>query len=96
MEQSIRCEFRATNNEAEYEALIAGLDLAKSLNIKKIQVHSDSQLVVRQLEGSYEAKDPRMTAYLKKVKELRSTFDDFNIQQIPRSENGHADALANL
>ena len=47
IEQSIHCEFRATNNEAEYEALIAGLDLAKSLDIKNLQVFSDSQLVVR-------------------------------------------------
>ena len=46
VEQSIHCEFRATNNEAEYKALIAGLDLAKNLNIKNLQVFSDSQLVV--------------------------------------------------
>ena len=63
LEQSVNCEFRATNNEVEYEALIAGLDLAKGLNIKNIQVFSDSQLVVRQLNGSYEARDQRMTAY---------------------------------
>ena len=83
LEQSIHCKFRAMNNEAEYEALIAGLDLAKSLNIKNIQVLSDSQLVVRQMNGLYEARDQRMTAYLAKAKQLQSTFDEFTIQQIP-------------
>ena len=70
LEQSIHCEFRATNNEAEYEALIAGLDLAKSLDVKDIQVMSDSQLIVRQMNGSYEARDQRMSAYLIKAKQL--------------------------
>ncbi|KAK0594549.1 hypothetical protein LWI29_017364 [Acer saccharum] len=57
LEQSIHCGFHATNNEAEYEALIAGLDLAKSLNVKVIKARSDSQLVVRQVNGTYEARD---------------------------------------
>ncbi|KAK0593633.1 hypothetical protein LWI29_020599 [Acer saccharum] len=96
MEKSIHCSFRATNNEAEYEALIAGLDLAKSLNVRSIKVLSDSQLVVRQINGTYEARDRRMLAYLNKVKQLQSTFDEFSIEQIPRTENTRADALANL
>ncbi|KAK0578575.1 hypothetical protein LWI29_012719 [Acer saccharum] len=96
LEQSIHCGFHATNNEAEYEALIAGLDLAKSLSVKIIKVRSDSQLVVRQVNGTYEARDQRMSAYLNKVKQLQSTFDEFSIEQIPRSENTRADALANL
>ncbi|KAK4836989.1 hypothetical protein QYF36_001917 [Acer negundo] len=85
LEQSIHYNFRATNNEAEYEALIAGLNLVKSLNIKKIQVQSDSQLVVRQMTGSYEARNQRMTAYLAKAKQFQSAFDEFDIQQIPRT-----------
>ncbi|KAK0598996.1 hypothetical protein LWI29_001360 [Acer saccharum] len=96
MEQSIHCSFRATNNEAEYEALIAGLNLAKSLNVKSIKVLSDSQLVVRQMNGTYEARDRRMSAYLNKVKQLQSTFDEFLIEQIPRAKNTRADALASL
>ncbi|KAK0595504.1 hypothetical protein LWI29_007317 [Acer saccharum] len=96
MEQSIHCSFRATNNEAEYEALIAGLDLAKSLNVRSIKVLSDSQLVVRQMNGTYEARDRRMSAYLNKVKQLQSTFDKFSIEQIPRAENTRVDALASL
>ena len=96
LEQSIHCGFHATNNEAEYEALIAGLDLAKSLNVKSIKVRSNSQLVVRQMNGTYEARDQRMSAYLIKAKHLQSTFDEFSIEQIPRSENARADALASL
>ncbi|KAK1584217.1 hypothetical protein Q3G72_030878 [Acer saccharum] len=96
LEQSIHCGFHATNNEAEYEALIAGLDLAKSLDVKNIQVLSDSQLVVRQMNGTYEAKDQRMSAYLIKAKQLQSTFDEFSVEQIPRSENARVDALASL
>ena len=96
LEQSVHCKFRATNNEVEYEALIAGLNLVKGLNIKNIQVFNDSQLVVQQLNRSYEARDQRMTAYLTKAKQLQSTFDEFTIQQIPRSENSRADAMAYL
>ncbi|KAK0592090.1 hypothetical protein LWI29_013139 [Acer saccharum] len=96
LEQSVHCNIRATNNKAKYEALITGLNLAKSLDVKNIQVLSDSQLVVQQMNGFYEARDQRMSAYLTKVKQLQSTFDEFTIQQIPRSENARADALASL
>ncbi|KAK1563413.1 hypothetical protein Q3G72_027250 [Acer saccharum] len=57
LEQSIHYDFHAMNNEAEYEALIVGLDLAESLDVKDIRVLSDSQLVVRQMNGTYEARD---------------------------------------
>ncbi|KAL5827790.1 hypothetical protein ACOSQ3_019640 [Xanthoceras sorbifolium] len=96
IERSIRCGFKNTNNEAEYEALIAGLTLAKDLCVKRIKVRSDSQLIVRQLQGSYQARDLQMSAYLTLVKELQASFKSFDIEQIPRSENTHADALANL
>ncbi|XP_062100590.1 uncharacterized protein LOC133806515 [Humulus lupulus] len=96
IQRSIRCEFKATNNEAEYEALIAGFDLARELNIKNIEVTSDSQLVVNQLNGTYQAKDSKMTSYLEVVKEKVKHFSEFSIVQVPRLENDHADALANL
>ena len=56
--------FRAANNKVEYEELIAGLSLAKGMGIKKLDIQSDSQLVVNQLLGTYQARDSRMTAYL--------------------------------
>ncbi|XP_062102814.1 uncharacterized protein LOC133812978 [Humulus lupulus] len=96
IEQAVRCGFKATNNEAEYEAMIAGLGLAKDMGVKKIVVFSDSQLVVNQMQGSYLVRDNKMTAYLNKTKELQSVFDEFTINQAPRGENSHADALANL
>ena len=96
IQRSIRCKFKATNNEEEYEALIAGLDLAKELNIKNIKVTSDSQLVVNQLNGTYQAKDSKMTTYLEVVKKKVKHFNEFSIVQVPRLENDHADALANL
>ncbi|XP_057793251.1 uncharacterized protein LOC131009864 [Salvia miltiorrhiza] len=96
MEQAARCGFKATNNEAEYEAMLAGLALAKELGAKKINVFSDSQLVVNQMQGTYQARDNKMTTYLTKVKELQSGFAEFTINQVPREDNSHADALANL
>ena len=84
------------NNEAEYDALIAGLNLAKDMGIKKLDIRSDSQLVVNQLLGTYQARDLKMASYLEHVKTVQSTFEEFNITQITRLDNNHADALANL
>ncbi|GFZ00544.1 hypothetical protein Acr_14g0001790 [Actinidia rufa] len=64
MEYAIRMGFQATNNEAEYEALLAGLRLATELGAQSLEVFSDSQLVVNQVQGDYLAKDSRMIAYL--------------------------------
>lgn len=96
IQQAIRRGFRSTNNEAKYEALIAELTLAKGIGVKKLQVRSDSQLVVNQLVGTYQARDTKMAAYVSHVKTLQSEFDEFDITQVPRLENNHADALANL
>ncbi|KAL5564335.1 hypothetical protein UlMin_027499 [Ulmus minor] len=96
IQQAIRYGFKATNNEAEYEALIAGLNLAKDMGIKKLSIRSDSQLVVNQLLGSYQARDLKMASYLEHIKILQPAFEEFDISQIPRVDNSHADALANL
>ncbi|KAJ9536285.1 hypothetical protein OSB04_un000531 [Centaurea solstitialis] len=93
---SIRCEFKATNNEAEYEALIAGLDIALRLGAKQLHVRSDSLLVVNQVNGDFQAKDSKMMSYLKAVKDRVARFEHFLIEQIPRDLNMQADALANL
>ncbi|CAL9006556.1 unnamed protein product, partial [Prunus brigantina] len=96
LEQAITLGFPASNNEAEYEALLAGLRLAKELAIKKLAIYSDSQLITNQASGEYMAKHPRMILYLDKVQELLKAFPTFTIQQVPRAENAHADALASL
>ncbi|XP_071909560.1 uncharacterized protein [Coffea arabica] len=93
---ALRFGFSATNNEAEYEALIAGLQLARRLGAQQIHVRSDSQLVVRQVLGEYEAKDETMQRYLSKVHQLTAYFESFEIQRIPRSQNKRADALSRL
>ncbi|XP_027082589.1 uncharacterized protein [Coffea arabica] len=93
---ALRFGFPATNNEAEYEALIAGLQLARRLGAQQIHVRSDSQLVVRQVLGEYEAKGETMQRYLSKVHQLTGYFESFEIQRIPRSQNKRADALSRL
>ena len=60
LEQAIRLGFPASNNEAEYEAILSGLDLALTLSVSKLRVYSDSQLVVRHVQKEYEAKDACM------------------------------------
>ncbi|RVW87310.1 Retrovirus-related Pol polyprotein from transposon 297 [Vitis vinifera] len=66
LEQAIRLGFLASNNEAEYEAILSGLDLALALSVTKLRVYSDSQLVVKHVQKEYEAKDARMARYLTK------------------------------
>ncbi|KFK22389.1 hypothetical protein AALP_AAs50068U000100, partial [Arabis alpina] len=96
LEQSFRLGFKASNNEAEYEAVIAGMRLAQGLNIEYVHAFCDSQLVTSQFSSEYATKDDRMEAYVKIVKDLASTFKEFTLTRIPRGENVDADALANL
>ncbi|KAG7579151.1 Ribonuclease H-like superfamily [Arabidopsis thaliana x Arabidopsis arenosa] len=96
LEQSFRLLFNASNNEAEYEALIAGLRLAQGVGAEEVVAYCDSQLVVNQFNGDYEAKDLRMEAYLEVVKGLSKDFKKFELIRIPRGENTTADALAAL
>ncbi|KAG7564205.1 Ribonuclease H domain [Arabidopsis suecica] len=96
LEQSFRLLFNASNNEAEYEALIAGLRLAQGVGAEEVVAYCDSQLVVNQFNGDYEAKDLRMEAYLEVVKDLSKDFKKFELIRIPRGENTTADALAAL
>ena len=96
IEYALRFGFRASNNEAEYEAVIVGLNLAHSLEIDQLEVCSDSQLVVRQIEDTYEAKSGRMILYLKKVRDLLKKFMLVKVRHIPRAENSQVDALAKL
>ena len=87
IEYALRFGFRASNNEAEYEAVIAGLNLTHSMEVNQLEVCSDSQLVVKQIEDSYEAKNDKMILYLKKVQELLRKFVRVQVRHIPRAEN---------
>ncbi|GJZ41135.1 reverse transcriptase domain-containing protein [Tanacetum coccineum] len=93
---ALRFQFTASNNEAEYEALIAGLRIAAQMGVRNIQVSVDSKLVANQVLGTYVAKEENMIKYLEKVKSLVSGFANFSISQIPRSKNKKADALSKI
>ncbi|XP_024018846.1 uncharacterized protein LOC112090267 [Morus notabilis] len=93
---AVRFKFKASNNEAEYEALIAGLRLANHLKVERLGIFSDSQLVVGQVNEEYQARGEKMGAYLRKVKEELVCFKSYEILQIPRAENTNTDALAKL
>ena len=96
MEYALRLGFQASNNEAEYEAVIVGLNLAHSMEADQLEVSSDSQLVVKEIEDSYEARGEKMILYLKKVRELLKKFIRVQVKHVPRAENFRADALAKL
>ena len=95
-ERSLRLSFPATNNEAEYEALLAGMIMVKRLGGKAVEIFSNLRLVVEQINGDFEARDQRMQRYLSKIRRLQSNFEAFSIKQIPRGKNSHADSLAIL
>ena len=95
-EKSLRLDFSATNNEAEYEALLVGMAMVQRMGGKAIKLFSDSRLVVGQVRGEFEAKDERMQGYLSQVKCLQLKFDSFDLLHVPRSGNAHADSLAML
>ena len=94
IEYAIKLDFPTTNNEAEYEALIAGFGLAKALRVKNLKICGDSRLVVSQVNGDFEARDETMKKYLKMVKALMTQFEECVIEHIPREENTKADALS--
>ncbi|XP_074363564.1 uncharacterized protein LOC141704145 [Apium graveolens] len=96
IQQAITFAFKATNNQAEYEALIVGLKLEKSLGISKMTVYSDSQIVVKQTSGEYIAKDPTLAQYQTMVRNILEATPDITIFQINREENSKADELSKL
>lgn len=96
LEQSIRLGFKASNNEAEYEALIVGLKLAVAAEADEVIIFCDSQLIVNQTTGEFATRDERMSAYAKEVIRLAALFRNCRLLQVSRDDNNHADALANL
>ncbi|XP_057518009.1 uncharacterized protein LOC130798929 [Amaranthus tricolor] len=96
MERAVRFEFAASNNEAEYEALLMGLKICHEAGAKVLSTFSDSQLIVGQVNGEFEAKDEGMKMYLQQVREFVKKFDKFTLVHIPRSQNAQADSLAKL
>ena len=85
----------ATNNEAEYKALIRGLSAAAEIGIKSLQVFLDSQLVVNQLLGTYKVRNPRLRLLFDQATSRLQQFDDYAIFHVSRDLNQQADRLAN-
>ncbi|GKV26884.1 hypothetical protein SLEP1_g36101 [Rubroshorea leprosula] len=95
-EHALRFKFQTTNNAVEYEALIYGLKLESELKVQSIQVFSNSQLVVGQVNGSCEIRDPQLGRYASVVNGLKSGFVSFQIDKIPEADNQRADKLSKL
>ncbi|GKE93218.1 reverse transcriptase domain-containing protein [Tanacetum coccineum] len=93
---ALRFEFDASNNEAEYEALVAGLRIAEQIGVKNLIAKVYSRLVASQINGLYKAKEQSMTQYLEKARTLIKSFKKLSIEQVPRSENKKADALSKI
>ena len=96
MEYTLIFGFQAFNNEAEYEAVIVGLNLAHSMEANQLEICNDSQLVVKQIEDSYKARGEKMIFYLKKVREFLKKFIRVQVRHVPKAENTRADALTKL
>ena len=84
-----------TNNVAEYQALILGLKEAVRLEVRRLQVFADSQLLVRQLNGQYRVKAPHLLPFWRVAKDALQKFESYTISHVPRAENRQADELAN-
>ncbi|KAK5846502.1 hypothetical protein PVK06_002792 [Gossypium arboreum] len=91
-----KLDFHCTNNMAEYEACIMGIQAAKERKIRTLEVYGDSALVIYQLRGEWETRDPKLIIYRRVVLELLEEFDNVTFSYLPRNENQMADALATL
>jgi len=84
----------ATNNQAEYRAVIAALEEAVKLGAGEVEIRSDSELVVKQLKGRYRVKKASLRPLYQKVVQLTGSLEAFTITHIPREQNREADRLA--
>lgn len=84
-----------TNNVAEYSALIYGLEIARRYRVTRVNAISDSELLVRQLNGEYKVKNENLISLYRDARELAGAFEEFRIRHVSRTANQHADRLAN-
>jgi len=84
-----------TNNIAEYKALILGLNGALSRGYKNLKVYLDSELLAKQINGSYRVKNEKLKVLMKDIRDLLISFDNVEVKHVPRLHNSHADKLAN-
>ena len=86
----------ATNNVAEYQALVSGLELAESFGAHRIEVRADSQLLIRQLEGRYRVKNAGLQPLYRRAMTLLKAYAEVDLAHVYREDNVEADALVNL
>ena len=96
IEKAIQLEFSASNNESEYEAILAKLKLAAALSANRLLIQSDSQLVVRQVNKEFESRDPRMAKYVSRVKQRLNSFPVWKLEHVHRDSNEKANSLASV
>lgn len=85
----------ATNNVAEYRALLAGLEAARSLGVRRLVVRADSELMIKQLKGAYGIKSEALRPLYRQAMDGLRTFEHYRLEHVPRAQNKRADALAN-
>lgn len=85
----------ATNNQAEYEALIRVLEVARDYGFDEVRLRGDSELIVKQVRGEWDTNDPELREYRVQAREHLMAFDDWSIEHVPREINDRADELAN-
>ena len=88
--------FPCTNNAAEYEALLHGLRLAKEMSLSRVRCFGDSDLMARQVSGTWDSKDPLMVAYRREVDAIMGHFKGYQVEHVDRRKNEAADALSRL
>jgi len=96
IEQSLHFDFKASNNQVEYEALIARLLLAKDMGVQKVECKTGSQLIVGHISGEYQVKDPLLLKYYHRVVDIMAGFESVTIHDIKREDNSQADILSKL
>jgi ribonuclease HI len=85
----------ATNNVAEYRAVLRGLERARALGAREVEIVNDSELVARQLTGAYKVKHPAMKPLYEQAISALHAFDGWRIRSVPRAQNARADELVN-
>ena len=95
LEESAEPIGRATNNVAEYRALLLGIERAAALGATELELVGDSELIVRQVEGRYKVKDATMKELHAQVRQALAGFEDWSIRHVRRELNSEADRLVN-
>src|SRR6266487_3749988 len=96
IEVSLGLSFPTTNNQAEYEAFLAGLRLAEDMGAEEITIFTDSQLVASQVSGEYQTKEERLLEYLNLIRAKLAKFKETEVKHVPREHNARADVLSKL